>query len=268
MRARRLPASEPTLGPASSSSTSRPMPAQLAGHPVGARPLVAGRALDPAQGGERLVQALALGVGGAPHRAAAGSPSRRRPASAASAYSSAAPTNSRNSGAGRSGRDLNSGWYCEATKNGCSVGGQLDRLDQPLVRAGARADQPGRLEAPAQVVVDLVAVAVALVDDRLARTARGCGSRRAASPGRRPAASCRPCRRSPSARAAGRSPGTASRGRTRSSWRPPCRPRGGRTRPRRAACRGRCRGTGSASRGRSGRPGSCPRSRGRRSRRG
>ena len=33
---------------------------------------------------------------------------------------------------------------------------------------GARADQPGGLEPPAQMVVDLVAVAVALVDDRLA----------------------------------------------------------------------------------------------------
>src|SRR5205085_9565271 len=34
------------------------------------------------------------------------------------ARSTAAPTKSRNSGCGRSGRDLNSGWYWEATKNG------------------------------------------------------------------------------------------------------------------------------------------------------
>ena len=33
---------------------------------------------------------------------------------------SAASTNSRNSGAGRVGRDLNSGWNCEATNHGWS----------------------------------------------------------------------------------------------------------------------------------------------------
>ena len=52
--------------------------------------------------------------------------------------------NSRNSGAGRSGRDLNSGWNWEATKNGCSL-----ELDRP--RPGARrarcptSRRPGRL---------------------------------------------------------------------------------------------------------------------------
>ncbi len=45
---------------------------------------------------------------------------------------------------------------------------QLDRLDQPLVWRRARAHEPGRLEPPAQVVVDLIAMTVALVHDRLA----------------------------------------------------------------------------------------------------
>src|SRR5688500_17135070 len=44
----------------------------------------------------------------------------------------------------------------------------LDHLDEALVRRGARDDQPGGLEPAAQEVVDLVAVAVALVDHGLA----------------------------------------------------------------------------------------------------
>src|SRR5215207_8802122 len=46
--------------------------------------------------------------------------------------------------------------------------GQLDDLDEALVGCGARHDQARRLEPAAQEVVDLVAMAVALVDDRLA----------------------------------------------------------------------------------------------------
>ena len=42
---------------------------------------------------------------------------------------------------------------------------QLDELDQPVVGRGARADEPGLLEPAAVLVVDLVAVPVALVDD-------------------------------------------------------------------------------------------------------
>ena len=45
---------------------------------------------------------------------------------------------------------------------------ELDDLDEPLVRRRARHDQPGGLEPLAQEDVDLVAVAVALVDDGLA----------------------------------------------------------------------------------------------------
>ena len=101
-------------------------------------------------------------------------PARRR----SPAWRWAAATNSRNSGAGRSGRDLNSGWNCEATKNGWSA--QLDDLDQALVGRRAGDDEPRRLEALAQRDRDLIAVAVALVDDRLAVAARGPGCRRGA----------------------------------------------------------------------------------------
>jgi hypothetical protein len=44
----------------------------------------------------------------------------------------------------------------------------LDDLDQPLVRRRTRADEARGLEPPAQEVVDLVAVAMALIDDRFA----------------------------------------------------------------------------------------------------
>ncbi len=116
------PASDPAAGPAPSSSTSSPIRLSSARYPVGAGPLVARRAVDPAERRERVVKPLALCVGGAPHRAPA------RDASASARWASldsssalpaacarAAPTNSLNSGAGRSGRDLNSGWYWEAT---------------------------------------------------------------------------------------------------------------------------------------------------------
>ena len=46
--------------------------------------------------------------------------------------------------------------------------GKLDRLHEPVVRGGARHRQTRALQALAQQVVDLVAVAVALVDDRFA----------------------------------------------------------------------------------------------------
>ena len=87
-------------------------------------------------------------------------------------------TNSRNSGAGRSGRDLNSGWYCEATKNGWSwismISTSRSSGDVPEIT------RPGGLEPLAQEVVDLVAVAVALVDDGLAVELARLACRRAA----------------------------------------------------------------------------------------
>ena len=50
---------------------------ELPGDPVRARALTAGRALDPAQGGERLVQALAFRLGRAPHRVPRSRPAAR-----------------------------------------------------------------------------------------------------------------------------------------------------------------------------------------------
>jgi hypothetical protein len=85
-----------------------PDPAQFGCDAVRTRPLVAGRALDRAQRRKRLVEVLALALARAPPGAVAAGTSL-------SACASAAPTNSLNSGAGRSGRDLNSGWNCEAT---------------------------------------------------------------------------------------------------------------------------------------------------------
>jgi hypothetical protein len=83
-----------------------------------------------------------------------------------------------NSGDGRSGRDLNSGWYCEATKNGWSRSSTIStRRSSGDVPETTR---PGALEPLAQEVVDLVAVAVALVDDRLAVELAARWSRRAA----------------------------------------------------------------------------------------
>ena len=126
-----------------------PSAAQLGGDALGARALVPRRALDRAQLGERSLQvARAPARAGAPSRLARVTAATRSPACGPRAASALAPparararararraTNSRNSGAGRSGRDLNSGWYCEATKNGCV--GQLDDLDEPLVGRGA-----------------------------------------------------------------------------------------------------------------------------------
>ena len=176
------------------------------------------------------------------------------------------PTNSRKSGAGRVGRDLNSGWNCEATNHGWSgsstISTRRPSSNVPLI------DEPGVGELLPVGVVDLVAVAVALGDDRLAAVdlADAACLRRARPPARRAASSRRGPRR-PSGRAAGRSRGTASRGPSRSSWRRRGRRRGARTPRRRRACRGRCRGTGSRPRARRGRRGSSPPSRASRSRR-
>src|SRR5205807_5949088 len=62
-------------------------------------------------GGRQAVKRRAAGSAGASSRSSTSRPSDR---------SSAAFTNSRKSGCGRSGRDLNSGWNCAATKNGWS----------------------------------------------------------------------------------------------------------------------------------------------------
>ena len=88
---------------------------------------------------------------------------RRRPR----ARRSAAPTKSRNSGCGPRRARLELGVELGGAR---TTGGrrQLDDLDEVLGREHARDAQAGGLEPRAQVVVDLVAVAVALVDERLA----------------------------------------------------------------------------------------------------
>ena len=146
---------------------------------VGYGALAPGRALDLAEADEVVEQALALGGGGALERANGHAPEATGAATRATRPDRGLdlgralarpfhrrPTKSRNSGCGRSGRDLNSGWYCEATKKGWS--GQLDHLDETVVGRRAAEDQAGVLQPLAQVVVHLVAVAVALVDDGLA----------------------------------------------------------------------------------------------------
>ena len=178
----------------------------------------------------------------------------------------AAPISSRNSGCGRSGRLLNSGWACVPTQNGWSA--QLDELDQPAVGRRAAADEAGRLEAGPVVRVELVAVAVALADDRLAVGLGDLGARlehgvvgaeahRAALVGDVALVvhqvDHRVLRRRVELRRVGAGRGRARCGRTRSSS---------------PAGRGTGRGTARPPRGRSGRRRSCPRSRGRRSRRG
>ena len=85
-----------------------------------------------------------------------------------SARSRAARTNAANSGCGRSGRLLNSGCACVATKNGCTSRRELHELDEPVVGRRARADEPGLLEPAAVAVVHLVAVTVPLVHDLFA----------------------------------------------------------------------------------------------------
>src|SRR5436190_8852822 len=91
--------------------------AQLGDHRVRHRALPPGRALYLTEANELVEKSLALLGGDAEHywpALTSGSPSGTRPR----ARSSAARTNSRNSGCGRSGRELNSGWNCDATKKG------------------------------------------------------------------------------------------------------------------------------------------------------
>ena len=176
IRVSRLPLSEPTFGPASSSCDLEAHAGAARCRPSRRTPAPARGTLDPAQSRERLVQPGPLRVCRSPHGAPRATRSRRRGRTAprtsvcsgTSACASAAPTNSRNSGAGRSGRDLNSGWYCEATKNGCRRRGSSIASTSRSSGDVPEQTSPARLEPPAQVVVDLVAMAVALVDDRLA----------------------------------------------------------------------------------------------------
>ena len=106
-RASRLPQSPPMASPAPSSLTSRPRPrSSEATASAQARSLPEGLSIRHSDG-EGVVQQAALRLACGRHELTADRCSRER--------TSAAATNSRNSGAGRSGRDLNSGWNCEAT---------------------------------------------------------------------------------------------------------------------------------------------------------
>ena len=180
--------------------------------------------------------------------------------------SKAAPTKSRKSGAGRVGRDLNSGWNWLATNHGWS-GSSTISTSRPSWNV-PETTRPGVDELLAVLVVDLVAVAVALVDDELA-----VGLARLRALGELDRLRAEPHRAAEvldllllGQQVDHRD--TASRDPSRSSWRRRARRRGARTRRRRRACRGRCRGTGSRARGRRGRRGSCPPSRASRSRPG
>ena len=126
IRASRFPASEPTAGPLPSSLTSSPIARSSAvTQSAQARSRPDGLSMRHSAANVSCSRSRSA-VGGAPHDADGARDARRwcsvaraRDGSAAgaghSACASAAPTNSRNSGAGRSGRDLNSGWYWEAT---------------------------------------------------------------------------------------------------------------------------------------------------------
>ena len=99
---------------------------------------------------------------------------------------------SRNSGWALVGFDLNSGWNWTATNQGWSR--PLHDLDDRAVGADPGGDQPVFLECLAVGVVELVAMAVPLVDRVDARRPRGPGC---PGPGRRatsPAAWCRRAR--------------------------------------------------------------------------
>ena len=144
MRASRLPASEPVSAPLSSSSTSSPSARRSA---VSASAIARSRrdglsiSQSRTKSPSRRVRSDCGGGGNDGRRTSdarrlpAASPRRRAGVlggglgvdlrldlgrAAGRARASAAPTNSRKSGCVRSGRDLNSGWYCDATKNGWS----------------------------------------------------------------------------------------------------------------------------------------------------
>ena len=136
---------------------------------------------------------------------------------------------------------------------------QLDDLDEALVRRGAAHHEPLVLDPATEHVVDLVAMAVALVDDGLAvedlaRPRALVELHRIGAKAHRPAEVGDLLLLGQQVDDRDR----ASRDRTRPSWRPPCRRRGGRSRRRPSASQGRSRGRGSRSRGRSGRRSTLP----------
>ena len=103
-----------------------------------------------------------------------------------------ASTKLRNSGWACVGFERNSGWHCTATNHGCVR--QLDHLHQFAVRARAGEDHAVRGELLAILIVELVAMAVAFLDQLAAVDRRGRGCPRRDDTASCPAASCRPGR--------------------------------------------------------------------------
>ncbi len=134
-RASRFPAPASAGPAASSSSTSSPSARSSAAKRVGDLALLTGRRPDLAEPRKGVVKPLVprhreQASGGAPGRSGAAGCERLMPMSMPSpsrstisppsagfspAWVAAAPTNSRKSGSGRFGRELNSGWNWEAT---------------------------------------------------------------------------------------------------------------------------------------------------------
>ena len=178
-----------------------------------------------------------------------------------------------NSGWPSRGVEVNSGWNWVATNHGWL--GQLDHLHQAVAREAREAHARGAV-ALQVVVVELVAVAVALHDHVAAVRSRAPACRPRAAPPAPPGAWCRPSpslvarlravhlvlplgdQRDHRVRGGAVELGAVGVGQARA--------RGGRTRRSPPACRGRCRGTACRARARSAPPGSCPRCRARRSR--
>ena len=146
------------------------------------------------------------------------------------------------------------------------MAGQLGDLDELAVGRAAGDPQAVLGERPLVEAVELVAVAVTLVNRARAVDALGERARASARRRRCPAASCRRGRRRRADRAACRSPWSACRGCTRSSRRRPGRRRCARTRPSPTGSRSRCRSRESALARDLAPPSSCRACRGRRSR--
>ena len=188
IRASRLPALEPTAAPASSSSTSIPSAVNSRVTQSATPRSVTGRAGDPAERLERAVQSLAFGLGDRDHPASASwlavacgrDLSESRVAVTSSSCPSGSTSESRarcaigradelpeqRRGPVRAGLEL--GVELRGHVEGMHLARKLRDLDQAPVRGRPREHQAGRLELLLEVVVHLVAVAVALIDDALA----------------------------------------------------------------------------------------------------
>ena len=122
------------------------------------------------------------------------------------------------------------------------MAGDLRDLHELAVGGLARDDEPALGQAAFVLLVELVAVAMALADPRWCRRSSPRSEPGGEHARRRPrAAWCRPSRPRPAGPAACRSPGARRPGRPRSSWRPRGRRRCARTRSPPSGSRSRCR---------------------------